>query len=115
MRREYDDAKGQGDACRDRESGGGATGSDEFVDILQVQQLLLDGPSSSVYRSRGRARDQYQAPSPNTSRGRLLDALVTPASSSSYYLTGYSAHQQTPNVDDLVALWFAGNTSSGVC
>lgn len=94
-----------------------ATGGDEFVDILQVQQLLLEsgvpntngnGRNSGIRTGRGR----------DTSidgRGRLLDAF--PAQS--YYYGGYGQHHHAPaaaaSVDDLVALWFAGPTASGVC
>lgn len=94
MRREHEDTRSN------RESDAVSTGADEFVDILQVQQLLLDG---------GR---REPPPPPPEGRARLLDAFTTPP----YYLTpppGYA--QQTTSVDDLVALWFAGGPSgSGV-
>lgn len=122
MRREHEDTKGDGCYTRQRSRGeantNSATGGDEFVDILQVQQLLLDGavPANGGGRSRGRGRDPPPTQNPDT-RGRLLDAFAAP----SYYYGGYataaSQHHATPtaSVDDLVALWFAGPTAPGVC
>lgn len=108
MRREHEDTKGDGyGQQRSREP---AAAGDEFVDILQVQQLLLEGGTpASGGRGRGRGREQ---PPPTEGRGRLLDAFAAP---SSYYYGSYGHH--TPpatSVDDLVALWFAGPSISGV-
>lgn len=108
MRRENEDSKGDG-YTRQRSRDGGATGGDEFVDILQVQQLLIDsGGNPNGNRNRGRGRDPVP---PVDSRGRLLDAFATPP----YYYSGYTQHHTSPatSVDDLVALWFAGPTTSG--
>lgn len=108
MRREHEDSKGEG-YVRQRSRDGGATGGDEFVDILQVQQLLIDsGGNGNGSRNRGRGRDPVQA---NEGRGRLLDTFGTPP----YYYGGYGQHHPptSTNVDDLVALWFAGPTATG--
>lgn len=131
MRRERDDHLPRGgDATgarrRSRESGVGAV-SDEFIDILQVQQLLLDsGTAANGGRSqRYRARDPA-----NTGAGRISDVFPTP---SYYYGSGnggggggggggfgqhhhlVAAASSSTSVDDLVALWFAGPSVSGVC
>jgi hypothetical protein len=92
MRREHDEPRSD----RPRDAVPAATGGDEFVDILQVQQLLLDG---------GRGREP--PPPPPDGRARLLDAFAAPAY---YYGPGYG--QPTSSVDDLVALWFAGGPSA---
>nr|XP_015837968.1 PREDICTED: early growth response protein 1 isoform X1 [Tribolium castaneum] len=82
MRRERDETRS------DRERDAGA--ADEFVDILQVQQLLLDGGR----REPPPAQAATYPPPP-------------------YYL-GQGYGQPAASVDDLVALWFAGgNTASG--
>lgn len=119
MRREHEDSKNNNnnnnnsDGYTRQRSRDNATGGDEFVDILQVQQLLLDSgvPTNGSGRNRsGRGRDQ--APTID-GRGRLLDAF--PAQS--YYYGGYGQHHApaaAASVDDLVALWFAGPTASGV-
>lgn len=116
MRREDDDSKSDAytrQRSRDSATGGG----DEFVDISQVQQLLLDAPANGGH-SRGRGREFPPPPPPPPpsadNRGRLLDAFAAPH----YYYGGYGQHHAQPaaSVDDLVALWFAGpSTSSGVC
>lgn len=121
MRRQHEDSKDDGHAQqRSREGSGAATGGsggnsgattggDEFVDILQVQQLLLDtsntGPGANGGRGRGRGREP---PPP-----RLLDASAFAAPS--YYYGSYGTHLTPPaaSVDDLVALWFAGPSTSG--
>lgn len=110
MRREDEDSKG--DAYTRQRTRDGATGGDEFVDISQVQQLLLDAPTNGGH-SHGRGRDLVPLSSPVEARGRLLEAFPTPH----YYYGGYTQHniQPTATVDDLVALWFTGpSTSSGV-
>lgn len=117
MRREHEDSKNNNnnnnsDGYTRQRSRDNATGGDEFVDILQVQQLLLDSgvPSNGNGRNRGRGREQ---PPPIDGRGRLLDAF--PAQS--YYYGSYGQHHAptaAASVDDLVALWFAGPTASGV-
>lgn len=111
MRREHESAKGDGyTRQRSRES---ATGGDEFVDILQVQQLLLDGavPTNPGTRARARAAAPAHPAAPNDGRGRIADSFAPPT----YYYGGYSQHHSNPpaSVDDLVALWFAG-PSTGV-
>ncbi|KYB29433.1 hypothetical protein TcasGA2_TC004846 [Tribolium castaneum] len=84
MRRERDETRS------DRERDAGA--ADEFVDILQVQQLLLDGGR----REPPPAQAATYPPPP-------------------YYL-GQGYGQPAASVDDLVALWFAGgNTASAPC
>lgn len=120
MRREHDDPKGDGHAQqRPREGSAAATGggnggcsgaadSDEFVDILQVQQLLLDsGGAGPTNGGRGRGRGREPPPP------RLLDASAFAAPS--YYYGSYGTHLTPPatSVDDLVALWFAGPSTSG--
>lgn len=116
MRREHEDAKGDGFGARQRirdGAGAGATGGDEFVDILQVQQLLIDSgvQGNGTGRARGvRAiRDQGLG---DGRGGRLLDTFgpTTP-----YYYGGYGQHHGTPttSVDDLVALWFSGPSAPG--
>lgn len=112
MRREDDESKG--DAYSRQRTRDSATGGDEFVDISQVQQLLLDAPGNAGY-TRGRGRELHSQPSTSMdNRGRLLDAYTT----QHYYYGGYGQHhvpQAATSVDDLVALWFAGpSTSSGV-
>ena len=94
MRREHDDSRSERD-----DAVPAATGGDEFVDILQVQQLLLDG---------GRGREP--PPPPPDGRARLLDAAAFAAPPYYYGPTGYG--QTTSSVDDLVALWFAAGPSS---
>ena len=135
MRRERDDHLPRGgDATggrrRSRETGVGAV-SDEFIDILQVQQLLLDsGTAPNGGRSqRYRGRD----PGNTAGAGRISDVVFpTP---SYYYGSGNAggggaggggggfgqhhhlatAASSSTSVDDLVALWFAGPSVSGVC
>lgn len=111
MRREQEDSKGDGYA-RARDPAG--TG-DEFVDILQVQQLLLDsGGAANGGRGRGRGREP---PPPAEGRGRQLDAAAAAfAAPPSYYYGSYGTHHTPPaaSVDDLVALWFAGPSNTGV-
>ncbi|KAG5893958.1 hypothetical protein JTB14_027706 [Gonioctena quinquepunctata] len=69
---------------------------DEFVDILQVQQLLIN------------ENRREQASSSNQSR--FSDTFGAP----SYYYGGYQpSHQAATSVDDLVALWFSGSTAAG--
>lgn len=136
MRREHENSKGDG-YTRQRSRGGDnnntssnsatATGGDEFVDILQVQQLLLDGAVSAAANG-GRNRGRGPPPPPSSlttttttsshphsnvqaadGRGRILDTFPTPT----YYYGGYTQHHSasTASVDDLVALWFAGPSS----
>ncbi|XP_044258922.1 early growth response protein 1-B [Tribolium madens] len=89
MRREHDETRS--DRERERDAGG----ADEFVDILQVQQLLLDG-------------GRREPPPP-----RLLDAAAAAFPPPTYYL-GQGYGQSATSVDDLVALWFAaGPTPAG--
>lgn len=124
MRREHDDTKGDGHAQQRPREGSAATGGgssssaaataaavgDEFVDILQVQQLLLDTSGGAGSGNGGRGRGRGREPPPP----RLLDASAFAAPS--YYYGSYGTHLTPPatSVDDLVALWFAGpSTSSG--
>ncbi|XP_063231695.1 early growth response protein 1 isoform X3 [Bacillus rossius redtenbacheri] len=80
---------------------------DEFVDILQVQQLLLGSSASADGDQRGRVilegfphhlhHQQHQQP---------------PAAP--FYLGGYAQHQQPASVEDLFALWLgASSTPAG--
>lgn len=122
MRREHENSKGDGytrQRSRDNNNtsnSASATGGDEFVDILQVQQLLLDGAvSANGGRNRGRGPPPPPHPHPNApadGRGRILDSFPPPT----YYYGGYTQHHSASaaSVDDLVALWFAG-PSPGVC
>ncbi|GAB0093063.1 flocculation protein FLO11-like [Sergentomyia squamirostris] len=108
------------DSCLANSTGPTGAGLDEYVDILQVQQLLLDSTpstgnptstsstSSNSSKSRPRVNlqkateysSQAQAESP--SRRVLLDYP-------SPYLYG-NYHHTSPS-EDLVALWFGGNGS----
>lgn len=77
------------------------TTNDEFVDILQVQQLLIndnrrDIPPVPVHH-----------PQPH---GRIQDNFPTPTG---YYYGTYQQPQAPTSVDDLVAMWFAGPSTSG--
>lgn len=87
---------------------GASSAVEEFVDILQVQQLLLD----SGGRGRGAGEPPGYPPPPGA-----------------YYHGGYGGHhhhqqhlhqhQHAPvlptssTVDDLVAMWFAGSSAAG--
>lgn len=77
------------------------TANDEFVDILQVQQLLIsdnrrEPPTVPLYHSH--------------SHGRIPENIPPP---SGYYYGTYQQPQSTTSVDDLVAMWFAGPSTSG--
>ncbi|KAF5269348.1 hypothetical protein FQA39_LY08740 [Lamprigera yunnana] len=108
MRREDDDSKG--DAYNSQRSREHATGGDEFVDISQVQQLLLES-SSNGGNSRGRGRESLFPP-PIDNRGRMLDTFST----QHYYYAGYGQQQHVlpsaTSVDDLVAMWFGGPSAA---
>ncbi|XP_055676675.1 mucin-19 isoform X3 [Lutzomyia longipalpis] len=110
-------------SCLGNTTGPSGAGLDEYVDILQVQQLLLDSTpptgvstgttntTSNTSKARPRVNlqkaaeysSQVQAESP--SRRVLLDYP-------SPYLYG-NYHHTSPS-EDLVALWFGGNGSGGV-
>ncbi|KAL1506112.1 hypothetical protein ABEB36_005537 [Hypothenemus hampei] len=81
---------------------------DEFVDILQVQQILLD--------STRRESAALHQPQPGTSSRSAMDTLTT--TTPTYYYGNPSYHHQTPpgsagtNMDDLVAMWFSGGPST---
>uniref|UniRef100_A0A1B0CD29 Uncharacterized protein n=1 Tax=Lutzomyia longipalpis TaxID=7200 RepID=A0A1B0CD29_LUTLO len=107
-------------SCLGNTTGPSGAGLDEYVDILQVQQLLLDSTpptgvstgttntTSNTSKARPRVNlqkaaeysSQVQAESP--SRRVLLDYP-------SPYLYG-NYHHTSPS-EDLVALWFGGNGS----
>ncbi|XP_066146493.1 early growth response protein 1-A-like isoform X1 [Euwallacea fornicatus] len=77
---------------------------DEFVDILQVQQILLD----SNRRDPG---GLHPAPS------QVPPRLVMDATTSSYYYSTPTYHQTPPgsagaSMDELVAMWFSGGPSA---
>lgn len=110
--------------------------SDEFVDILQVQQLLLEGgitggnntiPSAGTSTSNGSANLRTVRTSSTSAaavvrrdsadaRGRAL-LEVLPPGPPFYYGAGYGQHAPPPcaSVEDLVAMWFAGTSTAGVC
>lgn len=115
MRREEEDSKGDGYA-RQRDTASSA--AEEFVDILQVQQLLLDSGGAPANGGRTRERGREPPPPPSDPRSRLLDAAALAAAAPpSYYYGSYGTHHTTPpaaSVDDLVALWFAGPSTSGL-
>ncbi|KAK9884568.1 hypothetical protein WA026_007411 [Henosepilachna vigintioctopunctata] len=114
MHRESEDSgNGEGAArhwsvpsAQGRGTGSGST-VEEFVDILQVQQLLLEG----------------------SGRGRGSDSTVFGPPPGGHYYGGYGGHHHphqqhhshhtsamlptSSTVDDLVALWFAGSSASG--
>lgn len=88
-------------------------GTEEYVDILQVQQLLLQDGTRCTGGGGGGGRDGREPPPQQdySTRARLLDAATAYAAPSYYYGTpGYG--QSTGTVDDLVALWFAGGSST---
>lgn len=118
MRREHEDSKNNNNSDgytrqRSRDNNN-ATGGDEFVDILQVQQLLLDSgvPANGNGRGGRVGRGRDHQPAAIDGRGRLLDAFSTQP----YYYGSYGQHAPATaaSVDDLVALWFAGPSASGV-
>lgn len=121
MRREHEDVRndaGGGSGYARQRSRESATSGDEFVDILQVQQLLLDGSAGGVGNGIARARNprggagNYGVSGAEPPRGRLLDFA---ANAPPYYYGGYGHHTPpTTSVDDLVALWFAGPSGSGI-
>lgn len=77
------------------------TTNDEFVDILQVQQLLISDNRREV--------PSIPLPHPQ-SHGRIPETFPPP---SGYYYGTYQQPQTTTSVDDLVAMWFAGPSTSG--
>lgn len=91
---------------------------------VQVQQLLLDTTQLAPNNgngTRGRAAVGVGLPllpppeAGSNGRGRLLDAFAT--SHHYYHGGGYVQHvppTPTTNVEDLVALWFAGPSTSGL-
>lgn len=77
------------------------TANDEFVDILQVQQLLInenrrDIPPVPVHHPQ--------------SHGRIPESFPPPPG---YYYGAYQQPQTSTSVDDLVAMWFSGPSTSG--
>lgn len=77
------------------------TTNDEFVDILQVQQLLINDTRREL------------PPAPlhlSQPHGRIADTF---APSAGYYYGAYQQPQTSTSVDDLVAMWFAGPSASG--
>lgn len=74
------------------------TTSDEFVDILQVQQLLINE------RTREGTPHATQTFQPPTTRA---------PETFGYYYGGYQQPQNSASVDDLVAMWFAGPSGTG--
>lgn len=83
--------------------------SDEFVDILQVQQLLLENSGGTNATTGTRRTSRVSQPSAS----RLLDTIPP---GPPYYYGSYGQHTTAPctNVEDLVAMWFAGSSSAGV-
>lgn len=76
------------------------TTSDEFVDILQVQQLLINE----------RSREAVPHP-PQTFQPPAVATRVP--ENFGYYYGGYQQPQTSASVDDLVAMWFAGPSTTG--
>lgn len=104
MRRERDDS------CSDEYQGlfrQRSREADEFVDILQVQQLLLEsnGGGNTAPRSR--------PPRGPTQQRGYIDSLPP---GPPYYYGNYGQHSGSSctNMEDLVAMWFAGTSSAGV-
>lgn len=109
MRREREDSSDDfpGAVARQR-----SRDSDEFVDILQVQQLLLEagrpplldapltqlGPPSSIGQHHLQHHGVNQPPPPPP-----------------FYYSGQHAAAPCASVEDLVAMWFAGSSATGVC
>ncbi|GLV31143.1 stripe [Carabus blaptoides fortunei] len=127
MRRERDDSNS--DDYQNLFSRQRSRESDEFVDILQVQQLLLEGgitggqntiPSAGT-SSNGNVRTVRTSSAAAAvrrdsadGRGRAL-LEVLPPGPPFYYGTGYGQHAPPPcaSVEDLVAMWFAGTSTAG--
>lgn len=108
MRRERDDSATddyQGLFVRQR-----SRDSDEFVDILQVQQLLIEN-SAGAGAPVGATRPRPSRPPPGQPSRTLLDTLPP---GPPYYYGSYQHTQPCSNVEDLVAMWFAGSSSAGV-
>nr|CAD7457029.1 unnamed protein product [Timema tahoe] len=86
-----------------------AVNPEEYVDILQVQQILLEGTNR-------RTRATPAAGSfPPDQRGRMiLEGYPHPHHPPPYYYSNYAQHQQAqaPSVEELFALWF-GSTVPG--
>nr|CAD7586403.1 unnamed protein product [Timema genevievae] len=86
-----------------------AVNPEEYVDILQVQQILLEGTNR-------RTRAPPAAGSfPPDQRGRMiLEGYPHPHHPPPYYYSNYAQHQQAqaPSVEELFALWF-GSTVPG--
>nr|CAD7393308.1 unnamed protein product [Timema cristinae] len=80
-----------------------AVNPEEYVDILQVQQILLEGTNR-------RTRAPPAAGSfPPDQRGRMiLEGYPHPHHPPPYYYSNYAQHQQAqaPSVEELFALWF---------
>ncbi|XP_060526354.1 early growth response protein 1-B-like isoform X1 [Cylas formicarius] len=78
---------------------------DEFVDILQVQQLLLDG----------NRRDPMGFQNPQqTIPGRVMDGIGGSGPPPYYYGNPYQAPPGSAgtSMEDLVAMWFSGGPST---
>ncbi|XP_019763246.2 early growth response protein 1-B isoform X1 [Dendroctonus ponderosae] len=87
---------------------GSSNNGDEFVDILQVQQILLDS------NRREPAGLHPVTTQPGVPPRLVMDTLGT---TSSYYYGNPTYHQTPPgsagaSMDDLVAMWFSGGPST---
>lgn len=75
--------------------------NDEFVDILQVQQLLINDNRREL------PPVPILHPQPH---GRIAESFPSP---SGYYYGTHQQSQASTSVDDLVAMWLAGPSTSG--
>lgn len=104
MRRERDDS------CSEEYQGlfrQRSRDSDEFVDILQVQQLLLETNGGTNTNSRPRTTRN------STQHRGYIDTLPP---GPPYYYGSYGQHtgSSCTNMEDLVAMWFAGSSNTGL-
>lgn len=81
--------------------------SDEFVDILQVQQLLLETNGGASTSSRAR-------PARNSTQQRSYIDTLPPGAPYYYGSYGQHAGSSCNNMEDLVAMWFAGTSTAGL-
>lgn len=87
------------------------TTSEEFVDILQVQQLLLNET---------RREQAAHAAQASSSSLHVPQVRAGEVAGSGYYYGGYqtipgpaTSASTSASVDELVAMWFSGSQASG--
>ncbi|XP_037922838.1 mucin-5AC isoform X3 [Hermetia illucens] len=95
-------------------------GLDEYVDILQVQQLLLESSSNTATTVASTSTVAKPRPRVNLQKAAEYAAQVQAESPSRRILLDYPSpylygnHYHTSPNDDLVALWFGANSTGGV-